>query len=68
MKDLTKDEIAQLLGGTIGNGNGDGIELGKEINNNNFIVGCQCTFNNSSTTINNNNYVKQCDCVCGDVC
>lgn len=49
---LTAEELRQLKGG------------GDDINNNNTVLNCSCSYNNKARTINNLNDVYGCKCTC----
>jgi hypothetical protein len=49
---LTKNELSKIMAGS-----------GNDVNNNNSVAQCYCTFNNNSV-INNNNSIESCSCTC----
>lgn len=54
---LNKSELLELTGGILE------LQIDTDINNNNKIAECRCSFNNNNV-INNNNYVEGCLCAC----
>lgn len=49
---LTAEELRQLKGGN------------DDINNNNYVTDCACSYINKTRAINNNNSVSGCQCAC----
>ena len=59
-KELTEEELGQLLGGEVG---GNGNALSDDIENRNHGTKCKCTYNNTSA-VTNVNVGDDCTCTC----